>query len=92
MEMDKNETEIISQWIFDGYHMQADENGKRIDWLIHHCLKKIALDYSGWEILYQDPADKRYWELTYPKGEMQGGGPPMLALISEHEMLKKYKI
>jgi hypothetical protein len=92
MKIDKNETEIISNWIFDGRRMITDEQGKRIDWLIHDYLKKVANDESGWFILYQDPEDRRYWELTYPKSEMHGGGPPALTLLSQSEASNKYNL
>ncbi len=34
-------------------------------------------------ILYIDNDDNRYWELTYPKVYMHGGGPPTLICISK---------
>jgi hypothetical protein len=90
MKIDKNETEIVSNWIFDGHRMLTDEAGKRIDYLIHNYLNKVAADATGWDILYQDPDDKRYWELTYPKSEMHGGGPPALTSLSENDASNKY--
>lgn len=90
MKIDKNEVEIIGKWIFDGKQMLADEQAKRIDWLRANYLKKITADESGWNILYQDPEDKRYWELTYPQSEMHGGGPPSLTLLSETQAREKY--
>jgi len=34
-----------------------------------------ATDYNGWDVLYLDPADGRYWERILPSSEMHGGGP-----------------
>jgi len=48
-------------------------------------LELISADESGWLKLYQDPEDKRYWQLSFEHGEMQGGGPPSLILLSELE-------
>ena len=61
---------------------------------VHHLtddyLIKIGKDWSGWETLYQDPRDGRYWERTYPRGEMHGGGPPALMNLSGDDAKNKY--
>jgi hypothetical protein len=90
MKIRETETEIIGHWIFNGKSMLADEQCQRIDWLRQYYLTKITSDKSGWITLYQDPEDKRYWELNFPKGEMQGGGPPALLFLSENEARRKY--
>ena len=72
--------------------MTADKVTLRIDDLVRNYLQKIATDESGWETLYQDPSDGRYWELTYPSGESHGGGPPRLTVVSSQEAALKYKI
>lgn len=92
MKIEKNETKIAGHWIFDGTKMIADENCKRIDWLRSNYLKLISTDESGWLKLYQDPDDNRYWQLNFEHGEMQGGGPPSLILLSESEAKAKYNI
>jgi hypothetical protein len=92
MKIKKNETKIIGHWIFDGFKMIADDQCRRIDWLISNLLKQISTDETGWIKLFQDPEDKRYWELRFEKGEMQGGGPSILILLSEKEAKKKYNI
>ncbi|RCH55882.1 hypothetical protein DJ568_03780 [Mucilaginibacter hurinus] len=86
----ENELEIIGEWIFDGQRMHADDNCKRIHALTSLYLERIARDENGWDVLYQDPADKRYWEYTYPNKDMQGDGPPALIVISEYKARKKY--
>ena len=43
----------------------ADEVTKRIQQLVRDYLKKVATDRTGWEVLYRDPGDGRYWELSY---------------------------
>lgn len=52
----------------------------RINWLIENKLVKVGIgkESGGWEHLFRDPADGRYWLLTYPFGALQGGGPPSL--------------
>lgn len=90
MKIEKKETEIVGKWIFTGGKMIADEQCERIQWLTTNYLKKIALDKTGWDVLFQDPNDSRYWELIYPNSGMHGGGPPSLILISESEAKEKY--
>ena len=86
-----HETEIRGEWKLVGGRMEADANCRRIEALTSGPLRKVAMGPSGaWEVLYVDPADGRYWELTYPQGEMHGGGPPLLECISRDEARKKY--
>lgn len=92
MTINFNETKIIGNWSLEGTKVVEDENCKRIGWLRSNYLKKIATDETGWIILYQDPQDMRYWELIFEQGELQGGGPPSLILISKEEAMKKYNI
>ena len=82
MKLEPNETSIIGNWLLVDGKMLADENCKRIDWLVKNCLTKISIINDGWDTIYQDPNDSRYWKLTYPQSEMQGGGPPMLECTS----------
>jgi hypothetical protein len=91
MKINKEETKIVGHWIFDGSKMTTDEACKRIESLVAGYLIKITTD-GGWDILYQDPEDKRYWELIYPNSEMHGGGPPSLILLSEVQVKEKYHI
>jgi hypothetical protein len=92
MKIEKNETRIVGDWIFDGSKVIADETCRRIDWLRANYLQLISTDESGWLKLYQDPDDRRYWQLDFEHGEMQGGGPSLLTLLSELEAKSKYKI
>lgn len=72
--------------------MIEDEQCERIYSLRNDYLRRITSDESGWDILYQDPEDMRYWELIYEHGELQGGGPPSLVLLSGTEARSKYNI
>jgi len=91
MKIESNETVIDSDWTNALNCMTIQEAkivNERIYWLINNYLIKIK--DNGWERLYQDPQDHRFWELTYPKGEMYGGGPPKLSNITEEEANNKY--
>lgn len=48
----------------------------RVWWLRLYYFKEI-FKVSDEIILYQDPQDLRYWELTYPRGYKYGSGYPM---------------
>lgn len=85
------EVNLIGSWVFKNGQVEGDENTKRIQYLIDNILEKKATSPDGWEILYLDQNDKRFWELTYPDGEMQGGGPPQLKCISREVAKQKYK-
>lgn len=87
-----NETKIIGKWILEGAKVVEDEDCTRINWLRSNYLVKIATNETGWIILYQDPEDKRYWELVYEHGELQGGGPPSLIQLSKEDAASKYAI
>lgn len=43
-------------------------------------------------MLYKDPTDGRYWELTYPNSEGHEGGPLKLTVMSPEEAEFKYHI
>lgn len=91
--LNKQETELVGQIIFDGKFSKKDNVYQRIIWLRNNYLKELAVDESGWEILYQDPYDHRYWELTFPDSEAHGGGAPKLSSVELNEPIKKkYKI
>jgi hypothetical protein len=72
--------------------VRADAITVRIRALAKGVLTKMGTDPSGWDTLYQDPQDGRYWELTYPQSHMHGGGPPRLTVISHDEAKRKYGI
>lgn len=94
MKLRPHETVLSGSWICVNNVMRGDDGCERIDWLIANELKKIASSpqWGDWETLFQDPSDGRYWERTYPHGDLQGGGPPQLRVISEDEAKAKYKI
>jgi Immunity protein 27 len=90
MEIDPSETSIQGKWLLREGHVVADENCAKIRKLVAAHLKKIGSDSSGWDSLYRDPDDGRLWELTYPQGELQGGGPPELRCLTADEAKAKY--
>ena len=81
-ELQPHETILTGNWLFEGTSVIGDDVCRRIEWLVDSHLEKLATDSSGWEALYRDPRDGRFWERTYPQGEMHGGGPPQLSVVS----------
>jgi hypothetical protein len=84
----------MGRWIETSGGVRADDTYRRIDWLVKEVLEELAAspEWDAWEVLYRDPSDGRYWERTYPEGNMQGGGPPRLRCISLEEARAKYPI
>lgn len=90
MKIASDETSIVGTWNILGGRVEADDTCLRIERLLRQHLTEIGRDASGWDVLYVDPTDGRFWELTYPQGEMHGGGPPALMVLSAQEAREKY--
>ncbi|MCZ6587103.1 MAG: Imm27 family immunity protein [Alphaproteobacteria bacterium] len=72
--------------------MVVNEACERIRYLIVNALKKVASTDDGWDVLYVDPNDSRYWELIYAESYMHGGGPPTLRHLSSTAAAEKYNL
>lgn len=92
MKLQPHETDLVGKWIAEGGKVRADSTCERIKQLVAHSLQQVATDKSGWDVLYRDPLDGRYWEHTYPHGEMHGGGPPRLSVIGAEQARAKYQL
>ncbi len=90
MSIDPQETEIVGTWYLQNGKMVADEKCKRIEDLIKSDLLPIASANGGWDKLYRDSIDGRYWERTFPYSETHGGGPPTLRFMDSHTAALKY--
>lgn len=88
--IDPSETLLTGRWIAQGGRVVADDVSKRIIALTQSHLQKIGADDSGWNTLYRDPNDGRYWEHSYPQSELHGGGPPELRWLTAEEARQKY--
>jgi Immunity protein 27 len=90
IEIESFETVLTGQWILKDGRVVADDVSRRILSLTKSHLVEVGRDASGWTTLYRDPSDGRYWELTYPQGELQGGGAPQLRYVTIQEAKQKY--
>ena len=88
--LELSETDLLGRWINVGERVVGDDTCKRIEWLVSEKLQKTATDASGWDTLYLDPVDGRYWELTYPNSGVHGGGPPRLTQLPAESAKSKY--
>jgi hypothetical protein len=84
------EVELHAKWLVNGPLIELDTVGKRILFLIDNVLRQVAADSTGWDKLYRDSSDGRFWELMYLQSHLHGGGPPSLIHISESDARKKY--
>jgi hypothetical protein len=88
-----DETKIFGARIAEDSRIHFDDDVTlRVLWLVENKLTKIATTGGGWETLFQAPGDGRYWERTYPYGEMHGGGPPSLQCLSPEAAKAKYDL
>lgn len=94
MKLRSDEILLKGAWKLIGESVTADEVCRRIEWLVSCDLKEVVSSpvSGGWEMLFQDPSDGRYWERTFPHSEMHGGGAPQLAWLPEDEAKVKYKL
>ncbi len=53
-------------------------------------MERLAVDVSGWLSLYRDPTTGDLWEVSYPYGELHGGGPRQLAGVSLADAKARY--
>lgn len=90
MTLRPDETELRGRWVVRAGKVAQDAVSERIKRLIREDLTKLGGDASGWDVLYFDPVDGRYWELLYLESHVQGGGPPTLRWISPDEAKRKY--
>jgi hypothetical protein len=80
---------IEGKWIFDGRKVVGDAACDEINSLVRTLIPLGSGD-GGWSKLYRHADSGILWELTYPHGEMHGGGPPRLESLSENEARLKY--
>lgn len=90
MDIKPSETVLTGHWILQDGRPVADDVCKRILALTNSHLVEVGGDASGWNALYRDPNDGRYWELIYPQSELQGSGPPRLRWLTAEEATQKY--
>lgn len=87
-----SETELLGSWVNQAGSIIADNVSKRIEVLIGKVLKEVSTSGDGWDVLYIDPSDGRYWELTYPDSDSHGGGAPKLSFVTAEQVKTKFAV
>ena len=90
MKISAEEREIEGTFKLVNGRVEDDASCSRIDELTQHYLHEVGRDQSGWDVLFIDPADQRYWELTYSSSGSHGGDAPRLICISQARAREKY--
>lgn len=85
-----DEMEITGTWITVQTRVEKDAICERIANLVKNHLVEVGHDKSGWDTLFRDPVDGRFWELICPQSQLQGGGPPQLRCLSADVAESKY--
>lgn len=81
---------LTGRWLLKDGCVVADDICDRIEELVRLHLREVGRDASGWDALFVDPDDGRFWELIYPDSSLQGGGPPELRHLSVAQAKEKY--
>jgi hypothetical protein len=82
-------TIIEGHWSFDDKRVVGDAACEQIDALIPKFTFLASRD-GGWTRLYRTRDCMVFWELTYPRSESHGGGPPRLESYSIGEVQARY--
>lgn len=90
MRTEPDEILIKGTWSVVEGVARADKVCQRIEHLIADVFTKVA--DGNWEVLYRDPADGRFWELTWPQSHLHGGGPPQLQQLDAELAHSKYSL
>jgi hypothetical protein len=70
--------ELTEHWVVQGSSVSAEGDAAKIDALLSAELIKLSATDGGWRTLYRHRLTGGLWELSYPQGEMHGGGPRRL--------------
>jgi hypothetical protein len=92
LELAPEERRLVGAWVEHDGGRTLDQVDRRIFWLVTRRLIPRGQAHQGWEQLYQDPRDGRFWELTFPEGSLHGGGPRLLTWIDEERAREKYGV
>jgi hypothetical protein len=85
-----DDTELVGGWDRSEEPPRLDAVDRRIFRLVTRRLEPRGVASGGWEQLYVDPRDGRYWELTFPEGSLHGGGPRRLTCVTESAARERY--
>jgi hypothetical protein len=73
--------ELNEIWEFRDGRVHAVGDARDIEDLLR--TKLVEVRKGNWAILYRHKETGEFWDLTFPQGEMQGGGPRRLRVVSD---------
>ena len=91
-DLEPHERQLAGSMVELGGRTLHDEVDRRIFWLVSRRLTPLGHASGGWDQLYRDPRDGRYWELTFPHGSLHGGGPRALTCVGAELAREKYGV
>ena len=91
-DLEPHELTLVGGWAERDGQRELDETDRRIFWLVTRRLVARGQVNQGWDQLYQDPRDGRFWELTFPEGSLHGGGPRRLECVAALVVREKYGV
>ena len=83
---------LVGAWVEHDARTVHDAVDRRIFWLVTRRLVACGHASGGWDQLYRDPRDGRFWELTFPHGSLHGGGPRRLKWVDASVAREKYGV
>lgn len=82
--------ELNDTWEFQNGQMRAVGEAGAIDSLLKD--KFVEVRKGNWAVLYRHKETGEFWDLTYPQGEMHGGGPRRLRVVSNPDNWIPYPV
>ena len=83
---------LVGAWVEHETRTTHDQVDGRILWLVTRRLVACGHAGDGWDQLYRDPRDGRFWELTFPHGSVLSGGPRRLEWVDARVARDKYGV
>lgn len=87
----QNQKRFVGSWINTASGIQGDEIEQQIERMLHEQLTHVVSTADGWTQLFVDKATGQHWELTFPQGHLQGGGPRTLTAVTLDQSQGKYQ-
>ena len=81
--------ELNDIWEFQDGRIRAVGDAKSINDLLKNKLVEVRKE--NWAILYRHKETGEFWDLTYPQGEIHGGGPRRLRVVSDPDDWTPYQ-
>lgn len=73
---------LVGHWSNADGRVIADGECEAIQRMLER-LERCGSRDDGWTLLFRDPAEGSYWELSYQSSELHGGGPPTLTRLDQ---------